>query len=185
MIKLFRTLSCIAVAALALPTLARADNIVATAAKAGQFNTLLAAAKAAGLADALANSPSLTVFAPTDAAFDALPKGTVESLLKPENKDKLKAILTYHVLTSRVLAKDVPTTPTGVPTLNGAKLQVVRDGDHVRVGDAEVVTADVLADNGVIHVIDKVLIPAAPKAAYPTRRPVSYVRPWHSCTGWH
>jgi uncharacterized surface protein with fasciclin (FAS1) repeats len=114
-----------------------------------------------------------------------LPKGTVESLLKPENKDKLKAILTYHVLTSRVLAKDVPTTPTGVPTLNGAKLQVVRDGDHVRVGDAEVVTADVLADNGVIHVIDKVLIPAAPKAAYPTRRPVSYVRPWHSCTGWH
>jgi uncharacterized surface protein with fasciclin (FAS1) repeats len=185
---------CVALttATLALPQLAKADNIVETAAKAGTFQTLLAAAKAAGLADALATSPSLTVFAPSDAAFDALPKGTVETLLKPENKEKLKAILSYHVVASKVLAKDVPTALTPVATLNGAKVPVIRNGNQVRVGTARVVTADVIADNGVIHVIDSVLMPPAPKAAAaPVRRPaasyrqqVSYRRVAESCHGY-
>jgi uncharacterized surface protein with fasciclin (FAS1) repeats len=139
---------------------ARADNVVEVAANAGTFKTLIAAAKAAGLADALATTSPITVFAPTDAAFRKLPKGTVEKLLKPENRDQLRAILSYHVLPARVLAKDVPHKATRVATLNpDAKVRVVRSGKRVHVDKARVVKADIRADNGVIHVIDQVLIP--------------------------
>lgn len=139
---------------------ASAANVVETAAGAGQFNTLLAAAKAAGLADALATKQGITVFAPTDKAFSKLPKGTVESLLKPENKDKLQAILLYHVVPKEVLAEQVPTKATQVPTLDGSEtLTVRRHGKTVRVDKAKVVKADVKADNGVIHVVDRVLLP--------------------------
>lgn len=140
---------------------ARADNVVEVAANAGTFQTLIAAAKAAGLADALATTSPITVFAPSDSAFKKLPKGTVEKLLKPENRDQLRAILSYHVLPARVLAKDVPHKPTRVATLNpNAKVRVVRSGKRVHVDKARVVKADIRADNGVIHVIDRVLIPA-------------------------
>jgi uncharacterized surface protein with fasciclin (FAS1) repeats len=139
---------------------ASAANIVETAQSTGQFNTLLAAAKAAGLADALATKQGITVFAPTDAAFAKLPKGTVESLLKPENKDKLQAILLYHVVPQEVAAKDVPTKSTKVATLDGSEtLTVRRHGERVRVNKAKVVKADVKADNGIIHVVDRVLLP--------------------------
>ncbi len=139
---------------------ARADNVVEVAADAGTFNTLIAAAKAAGLADALATTSPITVFAPTDAAFRKLPKGTVEKLLEPENRDKLRAILSYHVLPAQVLAKDVPHKPTRVATLNAdAKVRVSRAGKRVHVDNARVIKADIRADNGVIHVIDQVLIP--------------------------
>jgi len=153
-------LAATVVAALIAVTPVRAANIVDTAAKAGQFKTLLAAATAAGLAGDLATGSSLTVFAPTDAAFRRLPKGTVENLLKPENRDQLRSILTYHVLPVRVAASDVPRQPTRVATLNGtSQLLVVRNGHGVRVDNARVVKADIVADNGIIHVIDRVLIP--------------------------
>jgi uncharacterized surface protein with fasciclin (FAS1) repeats len=137
-----------------------AANIVETAAGAGQFNTLLAAAKAAGLADALATKKSITVFAPTDKAFAKLPKGTVETLLKPENKAKLQAILLYHVVPKEVTAAEVPTKATAVPTLDAPEtLNVRRHGKTVRVNNARVIKADVKADNGIIHVVDRVLLP--------------------------
>jgi uncharacterized surface protein with fasciclin (FAS1) repeats len=155
------------VAALALAmgaaaTTAHAANIVQTAAAAGQFNTLLAAAKAAGLAPALSGHTKLTVFAPTDAAFAALPAGTVENLLKPENKDKLAAILKYHVVAGEVYAADIPAGFSVVPTLKetGDKTLVTsKFGSNVRVDLAKVVTADIKTSNGVIHVIDKVMLP--------------------------
>jgi uncharacterized surface protein with fasciclin (FAS1) repeats len=139
---------------------AQAANIVQTAQSAGTFNTLIAAAKAAGLADSLASKGPLTVFAPTDAAFRRLPKGTVENLLKPENKAQLAAILAYHVVPSRIAAKDVPHKPTLVGTLNASnKVRAVRSAGTVRVDGVRVVKADIAADNGVIHVINRVLIP--------------------------
>jgi uncharacterized surface protein with fasciclin (FAS1) repeats len=138
---------------------ARADNIVEVAQGAGQFNTLVAAAKAAGLAGALSAPGAKTVFAPTDAAFAKLPKGTVENLLKPQNKAKLRAILSYHVVGGKtLLAKDIPAGSTHVRTLNGQQLTVKKHGG-VSVNGSKVVKADVKADNGVIHVIDKVLLP--------------------------
>ncbi len=138
---------------------ARADNIVEVAQSAGQFNTLIAAAKAAGLAGALSAPGAKTVFAPTDAAFAKLPKGTVEGLLKPANKSKLRAILSYHVVNGKtLLAKDIPTGSTHVRALSGGQLTVKKHGG-VTVNGAKVVKADVKADNGVIHVIDKVLLP--------------------------
>jgi uncharacterized surface protein with fasciclin (FAS1) repeats len=147
----------------AAPFAAHAANVVETAASTGQFKTLIAAAKAAGLADALATKQGITVFAPTDAAFARLPKGTVASLLQPENKAKLQAILLYHVLPSEVRAGDVPTQRTKVETLDkGEAVPVCRHGKTVRVDEARVVKADVSADNGVIHVIDRVLIPGQP-----------------------
>lgn len=133
-------------------------NIVETAAAAGSFNTLIAAAKAAGLAGALSDADaSLTVFAPTDEAFAALPEGTVETLLKPENKEKLAAILKYHVVGAKVMSADVK--PGKVGTLQGSEVTIeVKDG-KVMVDGATVVKADVKASNGVIHVIDKVILP--------------------------
>jgi uncharacterized surface protein with fasciclin (FAS1) repeats len=142
---------------------ASAANIVETAAGAGSFNTLIAAAKAAGLADALATGNNLTVFAPTDEAFAKLPAGTVENLLKPENKAQLVAILTYHVLPRELLANQIPRGPIHVRTLkaSGDRTLAVRKGKGgVTVDKANVVKANIMADNGVIHVIDQVLIPS-------------------------
>ena len=144
-------------------TAASAANVVETAQQAGSFNTLLAAATAAGLADALATTDNITVFAPTDDAFAALPAGTVDDLLKPENKDKLAAILQLHVLGAKVMSTDLKEGSVEVDTLNpDAKLTVTKTMDGVTVAasnEAKVVTADVAADNGVIHVIDAVLLP--------------------------
>jgi len=133
------------------------SNIVETAVAADDFNTLVAAVKAAGLVDTLSGKGPFTVFAPTDAAFAALPKGTVESLLKPENKDQLIAILTYHVVPAKVMAKDVKAGEA--PTVNGKTATVSINSGGVTIEGANVVTADVVASNGVIHVIDKVILP--------------------------
>jgi uncharacterized surface protein with fasciclin (FAS1) repeats len=143
---------------------AQAANIVETAASTGKFNTLLAAAKAAGLVKALSGGGPITVFAPTDAAFAKLPAGTVETLLKPENKGKLAAILKYHVVPGRILAKDVPTKPTHVKTLKrggDTTIRAVRSGGKVHIDNARVISADIRASNGVIHVINRVLLPSS------------------------
>ncbi len=134
-------------------------NIVEVASKAGTFSTLLAAAKAAGLVEALQGDGPLTVFAPNDEAFAKLPKGTVENLLKPENKAMLASILTYHVVPGRVLAKDVASG--GVATLNGQRLDVKAASGSVMVDGAKVIATDVMASNGVIHVIDSVVMPSS------------------------
>lgn len=132
-------------------------DIVAVASGAGSFNTLVAAVKAAGLVETLQGTGPFTVFAPTDEAFAKLPKGTVEDLLKPENKEKLVAILTYHVVPGKVTAADVKTMKA--KTVNGKELNLrVADG-KVSVDNAHVVKADVMAKNGVIHVIDTVVLP--------------------------
>ncbi|MEM1287333.1 MAG: fasciclin domain-containing protein [Pseudomonadota bacterium] len=139
---------------------AQAANIVETAASAGTFNTLLAAAQAAGLADALATTDNITVFAPTDEAFAALPAGTVDSLLLEENRDQLVAILTYHVLPRELRSTDLPGRSIPVRTLNTSDtLRVNKSHSSVTVDQSNVVAADIEADNGVIHVIDRVLLP--------------------------
>jgi transforming growth factor-beta-induced protein len=145
---------------LLLSPASRAGNIVETAVSAGSFNTLVAAVKAAGLVDALSGPGPLTVFAPTDEAFAALPPGTLDSLLKPENKEKLKGILLYHVVSGKVMANDIKGTIKPA-TLEGATLTIVASASGVTVNDAKVVKADVGASNGVIHVINKVLLPPA------------------------
>jgi len=141
----------------------QAANIVETAQAAGTFGTLIAAAQAAGLADALATTDNITVFAPTDDAFAALPEGTVENLLKPENKDTLAAILTLHVVPSKVMSVDIADGNSEVQTLNGDEmLTITKSMSGVSImasNSANVSTADVLADNGVIHIIDAVLLP--------------------------
>ncbi|MEN0087041.1 MAG: fasciclin domain-containing protein [Pseudomonadota bacterium] len=158
-----KTLSKLAAATAALAmtsTSAFAANIVETAASTGQFNTLIAAAKAAGLAGALSDTQNITVFAPTDDAFSKLPAGTVEDLLKPENKDQLAAILTYHVLPRELASTDLPNRNIPVRTLNTAELlRVTKSGGGVTVNNANVVSADIRADNGIVHVIDTVLLP--------------------------
>ncbi len=133
-------------------------NIAETAKSAGMFKTLLAAADAAGLVPALTGKDALTVFAPTDEAFAKLPAGTVETLLKPENKDKLAAIIKYHVVAGRALAKDVVAKPEHM-TLNGKAVKVTTDKDGAKIGAARILKTDILAGNGVIHVIDAVLLP--------------------------
>jgi uncharacterized surface protein with fasciclin (FAS1) repeats len=139
---------------------ARASNqdIIDTAVGAGQFKTLATALKAADLVETLKGPGPFTVFAPTDEAFAKLPAGTVESLLKPENKAKLTAILTYHVVPGAVKAEQV-TKLTEAKTVNGAMVKVSTDHGKVMINDATVVTADIPASNGVIHVIDKVILP--------------------------
>lgn len=132
-------------------------DIVAVAVGAGSFKTLVAAVKAAGLVETLQGKGPFTVFAPTDEAFAKLPAGTLDELLKPENKEKLTAILTYHVVPAKVKAADVKTGK--VKTVNGKELNVVATSDKVTVDGAKVVTADVEASNGVIHVIDTVVLP--------------------------
>ncbi len=132
-------------------------DIVDTAAGAGSFNTLVAAVKAAGLVDTLKGAGPFTVFAPTDDAFAKLPKGTVEDLLKPENKEKLAGILTYHVLAGKVMAADVKTMKA--KTVNGKELDIKAGAEGVTVDKAKVVKTDIGTSNGVIHVIDTVLLP--------------------------
>jgi len=135
-------------------------DIVDTAVSVGQFKTLAAALDAAGLVDTMKGSGPFTVFAPTDEAFAKLPAGTVDELLKPENKDKLTAILTYHVVDGNVMAADVVKL-TEAKTLNGMMVKVKVNGDTVMINDATVASADIAASNGVIHVIDSVLLPPA------------------------
>lgn len=142
---------------------ASAANIVETAAQAGSFNTLLAAAQAAGLADALATTENITVFAPTDEAFAKLPPGTVDNLLKPENKDQLVAILTYHVVPRKLASNQMLAGPFHVRTLKATPdrtLTVTKGQDGVSVDNATVINADIMADNGIIHVIDTVMLPS-------------------------
>ena len=133
-------------------------DIVDTAVAAGQFNTLVAAVEAADLVTTLKGDGPFTVFAPTDEAFAALPEGTVENLLKPENKDQLIAVLTYHVVPGKIMSSDIAGTATMVESVQGSELDV-NATDGVTVDGATVVTADIETDNGVIHVIDRVVLP--------------------------
>jgi transforming growth factor-beta-induced protein len=133
-------------------------DIVDTAVAAGSFKTLTAAIQAAGLTDTLKGKGPFTVFAPTDDAFAKLPAGTVDNLLKPENKEKLVAILTYHVVPGRITAAQV-SKMTEAKTVNGKELAIRTDMGHVMINDATVTKADIECSNGVIHVIDTVLIP--------------------------
>lgn len=144
--------------ATALPAWAADKDIVETATEAGEFKTLAAAIEAAGLASTLKGEGPFTVFAPTDAAFAKLPAGTVESLLKPENKQQLIDILTYHVVPGKVMASDVVGLDEA-KTVNGKMIDVQAEGGTVKVNDANVTATDVAASNGVIHVIDQVILP--------------------------
>jgi len=132
-------------------------DIVATGRAAGNFNTLMDALKAADLVEVLQGEGPFTVFAPTDEAFEALPEGTLEKLLLPENKDKLVQILTYHVVPGKVMSGDLKSGK--VKTVEGSEVEINVSGSGVKVGNAQVVTADVPASNGVIHVIDTVILP--------------------------
>jgi uncharacterized surface protein with fasciclin (FAS1) repeats len=132
-------------------------DIVAVASSAGSFNTLVAAVKAAGLVETLQGPGPFTVFAPTDEAFAKLPKGTLEDLLKPENKAKLTAILTYHVVPGKIMAADVKTMKA--KTVNGKELDVKAGSGGVKINRAKVVKTDIETSNGVIHVIDTVILP--------------------------
>ena len=133
-------------------------DIVDTAVGAGSFNTLVAAVQAADLVETLKGDGPFTVFAPTDDAFAKLPAGPVEDLLKPENKDKLQAVLLYHVVPGKVTAADVVKV-SSAKTANDMNLSVMVDGQMVKINEAQVVKTDIMTSNGVIHVIDTVLIP--------------------------
>jgi uncharacterized surface protein with fasciclin (FAS1) repeats len=133
-------------------------DVVDTAVAAGQFNTLAAALRAAGLVEMLKGPGPFTVFAPTDAAFAKLPTGTLQELLKPENKSRLTAILTYHVVAGKVIARDVIKLKQA-KTVNGGTLKIKVSGDNVMVNDVKVTSTDIQATNGVIHVIDGVILP--------------------------
>lgn len=139
---------------------AASKDIVDTAVAAGQFTTLATALQAAGLIDALKGDGPFTVFAPTDAAFAKLPNGTVDDLLKPENIDQLKAVLTYHVVPGKIMAADIGAKARPA-TLQGATVDVVSGDGGVTINDASVTSADIEASNGVIHVIDSVILPPA------------------------
>ncbi len=161
--KLIKTMSVL-VATILFTAFAHADHhgmkkdVVDVAAENGSFNTLLAAVKAAGLVETLKGDGPFTVFAPTDEAFAALPEGTVDMLLKPENKDKLIAVLTYHVVPGKIMASEVMKLDSAV-TVQGEAVMVGMDHGSVMINKAEVVMADVEASNGVIHVINGVLLP--------------------------
>jgi uncharacterized surface protein with fasciclin (FAS1) repeats len=133
-------------------------DIVDTAVAAGNFNTLAKALQAADLVDTLKGTGPFTVFAPTDEAFAKLPAGALDDLLKPENKEKLRAVLTYHVVPGKVKAAQVVKMDSA-KTVNGKELTIKTEGGKVQVNDAQVTTADIPASNGVIHVIDTVLLP--------------------------
>ena len=135
-----------------------AKDIVDTAVGAGSFNTLVAAVKAAGLVDTLKGKGPFTVFAPTDDAFKKLPPGTLDDLLKPENKEKLKGILTYHVVPGKVMAKDVVKMKSA-KTVNGQSVTISMKDKDVMVDNAKVTKTDIVCSNGVIHVIDAVVLP--------------------------
>lgn len=158
---MFRKTLIAATAAVALTGAALAGgmkkDIVDTAVGAGDFATLVAAVQAAGLVETLKGDGPFTVFAPTDAAFAALPEGTVETLLKPENKDQLIAILTYHVVPGKVMSGDL-VDDMKAATVNGSEITVDLDSG-VMINEASVVAADIETSNGVIHVIDAVILP--------------------------
>ena len=137
---------------------AASQDIVDTAVAAGSFKTLAAALQAAGLVETLKGKGPFTVFAPTDEAFAKLPPGTVEDLLKPQNKEKLVAILTYHVVPGRDLASQV-TKMSSAKTVNGQSLAISVNGGTVMIDNAKVIKTDILCSNGVIHVIDSVMLP--------------------------
>ena len=157
----------IAATAFLFPLAAQADhhgakptkNVVEIAASAKDFSTLVAAVKAGGLAGALSGEGPFTIFAPTNAAFAKLPEGTVATLLKPENKGKLASILKYHVVAGKVMAADVKAGK--VITLNGAKAKIAIKDGKVTIDKANIVKTDIVGTNGVIHVIDSVILPAA------------------------
>jgi uncharacterized surface protein with fasciclin (FAS1) repeats len=163
-----KTLLALAVAAVAIAPVIAGDmkkkeakqNIVEIASSNADFETLTVAIKAAGLAETLSGKGPFTVFAPTDAAFEKLPAGTLESLLKPENKDQLIAILTYHVVPGKVKAADVIKLDSAA-TVNGQNVDVSVIDGAVKVDNANVIATDVAASNGVIHVIDTVILPPA------------------------
>lgn len=159
--SVFAAFVCIVCAA---TTTAKQPDIVDTAVTAGSFNTLAAALKAGGLVDALKGDGPFTVFAPTDEAFVKLPAGTVESLLKPENKQKLVEILTYHVVQGSVPAAEAVKL-TDAKTLNGQRININADDSGVKINDSKVVKTDIMCSNGVIHVIDAVLLPPEKAAA--------------------
>jgi len=150
--------AAIAVSSFAMSAQAFAADVVDTAVAAGNFKTLVSAVQAAGLVDTLKGAGPFTVFAPTDEAFAKLPAGTVEMLLKPENKDKLVAILTYHVVPGKVMAADVAGKEIMVKSVQGSEIDV-NGKDGVMVDNAKVIKADIVTDNGVIHVIDAVIMP--------------------------
>lgn len=154
----FALILTVLVGTAAINAVAADKDIIATAAAAGSFNTLAAALQAADLTDALKGEGPFTVFAPTDDAFKKLPPGTVESLLEPENKDKLRAILTYHVVAGKVTAAQAMKL-SSAKTLNGENLAISTHDGTVMVNNAKVVKADIQASNGVIHVIDTVIMP--------------------------
>jgi uncharacterized surface protein with fasciclin (FAS1) repeats len=147
------------VALLALASPAAAADIVDTASSNGSFTTLVAAVKAAGLVETLKGAGPFTVFAPTDEAFKKLPAGTVENLLKPENKAQLTKVLSYHVVPGKVMASDVSGKKTTAKTVEGSTVAIDASGRGVKVDNATVSMADVSASNGVIHVIDTVIMP--------------------------
>ena len=162
--RLIAAFALVLVGTLAATPLLRAGDaaakkdIVDTAVGAGKFNTLAAALKAAGLVETLKGEGPFTVFAPTDEAFAKLPAGTVEDLLKPENKEKLTAVLTYHVVAGKAMAKDVAGMDSA-KTVNGKEVKLKAYDGKVKVDNATVTKADIEASNGVIHVIDAVLLP--------------------------
>jgi uncharacterized surface protein with fasciclin (FAS1) repeats len=138
---------------------AAAADLVETAVSNGSFKTLTAALQAAGLVETLKGKGPYTVFAPTDEAFKKLPAGTVESLLKPENKAQLAKVLTYHVVAGNVMSGDLKGKTTNAKTVEGSAVRIDASGNTVKVDDAVVTKADVNASNGVIHVIDSVIMP--------------------------
>ncbi|NUN66599.1 fasciclin domain-containing protein [Pseudanabaena biceps] len=140
-------------------TTVAAGNIVQVAVSNGSFKTLVAAVKAAGLVETLSGKGPFTVFAPTDEAFAKLPKGTVETLLKPENKAVLVKVLTYHVVSGSVASKSIKSGSALVKTVEGGSVKVTKSAKGVVIDNSKVVAADVKASNGVIHVIDTVLLP--------------------------
>ncbi len=158
------TTAIFAAAAVLLPVSVQAEpkatkSVVEIAVGAEDFSTLVAAVKAGGLVEALSGEGPFTIFAPTNAAFAKLPEGTVATLLKPENKEKLAAILKYHVVSGKVMAADVKAGK--VKTLNGAEATIAIKGGKVTIDKANIVKTDIVGTNGVIHVIDSVILPAA------------------------
>jgi len=149
--------TCVACFGLLAADAKKSQDIVDIAVEAGSFKTLVAAVQAAGLVDTLKSKGPFTVFAPTDEAFAKLPEGTVEMLLKPENKDKLIAVLTYHVVGAEVMSSAIK--PGAVKTVQGQEVKLTLKDGGVLVNDAKVVKADISASNGVIHVIDTVILP--------------------------
>ena len=159
MIGMERLAAAVVGLVLALGPVEAADkDIVDTAVGAGQFKTLATALNSAGLVATLKGAGPFTVFAPTDAAFAKLPAGTLETLLKPENKDQLTAIITYHVVPGKVMAADAAKVKDA-KTVNGRPLSISVQGETVMVNDAKVTSADIAASNGVIHVVDTVILP--------------------------